>query len=970
VSALPRPDLPPGPHHDLVERLHELHHRAGWPSLSKIARATGVSHTTVSKAFSHPTLPTWGTLELLVEAMDGDTAAFRDLWLAATAPTDGGPAAGQRIAGRARELDVVRRHLEAGSGLLLVTGEAGIGKTRLVAAAAERSAPAVAVGHCLPLSTGVPLLPVIDVLRTLHARDDGRALRAAVDGCPPYMRASLATLLPEIALEAAGPARDVWGRERLFTTVATVLSRLSATERVAVVVEDCHWADPTTLDLLLHLSTRPSTVPIVCTWRSEDPDVPADHVAWLAQVRRGPEVTTLEVGPLGRAETAEQLRLVNGAEPDDALVDLVHTRSQGIPLYTAHLATRSTPDELPIQLADVLDRRLGDVEGAAWQVVRALGLAQRQLAPATLTEVTRLEDTDLHEALRALARRRLLTRGPTDEVGLSHPLFLEAVGRRLLPGEGAEVHARLAAALSTVPAIEPAEVADHWRAAGRPDSEASARVDAALAAGARFAFREELDTWLRVLELWDEGHSPDDVDLWEVLVAAIDSSIEAGDVDAGHALAERAAQLDLDELPVQSRAAVLHRLGSQRYEEGDTAGASALLDRSLELLEPLDPSPELLRLVEDRIGLLFQMGRQGDALAALDRSTELLGVADARFRQRSRALRVWQVFASTGDAEAAVDEVLRDLATEVDTDPVADLMVAANTTDLLLTTAAPARRAEEVARAPLAAAEAWDLQLSYPGALVRTNVCWAHLLAGDTRAARAWIEPITRSGPTHNTAFAHLMLAAIELREGDPVAAVERCRAADAQIRVHDQNWELCLPWVAEIDLWSGRADEVKALLTDVVTRGLAGESALAAAPMLVWLARANADALDASGAPPSVRRSTAHALQGLVAGAYADPFGPDAHDAATPARARLWVAELSRVARRATAEEWERAAVEWDGLPRPHDAAYCRWRAGQCALREGRGTVATRLLRRAAADARQHVPLYDSVTATAATAH
>ena len=969
MSALPRPDLPPGPHHDLVERLHDLHHRAGWPSLRTLARETGVSHTTVSKAFSTATVPTWGTLELLVESLEGDPATFRDLWLAASEPTDGISATTSAIAGRTGELDAVRRHLESGTSLLLVSGEAGIGKTRLVTTAAERAATFVAVGHCLPLSTGVPLLPVIDVLRALHARDEGRSLRAAVVGCPAYMLASLGTLLPEIAPDAAGPERDAWGRERLFTTVGTVLGRLRTMEQVAVVIEDCHWADPTTLDLLLHLTTRPSPVPLICTWRSEDPGVSAAHGAWLSQVRRGPEVATLELGRLDRQETAQQLRLIRGAEPDAALVDVVHARSQGIPLYTAHLATGTTADELPHELADVLDTRLGDLEGAPWHVVRTLGLAQRRLSMATLRDVTRLEDPDLHEALRTLARHRLLTPGPTDDVGLAHPLFVEAVGRRLLPGEAVDVHARLAEAMGTVPAIASAEVADHWMAAGRPDREVSARVDAALAASVRFAYEEELDTWLRVLALWDEGHTPDDVDLWEVLVAAIDAAIEAGDVDAGHDLAQRATQMDLEELPVPSRAAVLHRLGSERYEEGDAAGAEALLDRALQLLDPLGPSPELLRLVEDRTMILLQMGRQNEALAALDRTAELLDVADARFRRRSRAAQVWKVFATTGDAEAAVEEALRDLEAQDDPDPVADLMIAANTTDLLLRTAAPARRAEEVARGPLAVADAWDLQLSYPGVLVRTNVCWAHLLGGDTGAARAWIEPVTRTRPTHNTAVAHVMLAAVELREGDTSASRDRSRAADAQIRIHDQNWAQCLPWTTEIELWAGNAGDVTSLLMDVLARDLTGELAVTAGPLLVMLVRAHADELDGSKASSHARGSTSQALRSLVAGAHADPFGPDTLDAATAARALLWGAELRRVEDRATAEDWLRTAAEWDGLQRPHDAAYCRWRAAQCALLDGRGTVAARLLTRAAADAREHVPLWEAVNATAATA-
>jgi AcrR family transcriptional regulator len=257
VSALPRPSLPPGPHRDLVERLHDLHHRAGWPSLRALARETGVSHTTVSKAFSTATLPTWGTLELLVEALEGDVADLRALWLAATAPASERADAAWEIAGRRRELDVVRRHLEAGSGPLLVIGEAGVGKSKLVTTAAERSGAFVATGHCLPLSTGVPLLPVIDVLRALHARDGGRALRAAVADCPAYMVASLGTLLPEMAPDGSAPERDAWGRERLFTTVATVLGRLGATEPVALVVEDCHWVSYSrSLELRLRLPAR------------------------------------------------------------------------------------------------------------------------------------------------------------------------------------------------------------------------------------------------------------------------------------------------------------------------------------------------------------------------------------------------------------------------------------------------------------------------------------------------------------------------------------------------------------------------------------------------------------------------------------------------------------------------------------------------------------------------------------------
>jgi lambda repressor-like predicted transcriptional regulator len=86
VGGLPRPEIPPGSQRDLVDALHDLQHRAGWPSLRVLAREAGCSHTTVSAVFSSPRLPSWGVLEVLVAAMDGNVAQFRRLWLAASTP--------------------------------------------------------------------------------------------------------------------------------------------------------------------------------------------------------------------------------------------------------------------------------------------------------------------------------------------------------------------------------------------------------------------------------------------------------------------------------------------------------------------------------------------------------------------------------------------------------------------------------------------------------------------------------------------------------------------------------------------------------------------------------------------------------------------------------------------------------------------------------------------------------------------
>ena len=190
------------------------------PSLRTLARQTGVSHTTVSKVLSSSSLPSWGNVELIAEALGGDVPHIHSLWLSASAPADGASAAAGRIAGRIGELAAVRSHLDTGAGMLLVTGEAGIGKTTLVAAAAAASQPVVAVGHCLRLSSEVPLLPVIDALRGLHQADDGQWMGEALTTCPPYVPSAHSLKTDPLHRPGTSPTLadpdDDWPGTRLF----------------------------------------------------------------------------------------------------------------------------------------------------------------------------------------------------------------------------------------------------------------------------------------------------------------------------------------------------------------------------------------------------------------------------------------------------------------------------------------------------------------------------------------------------------------------------------------------------------------------------------------------------------------------------------------------------------------------------------------------------------------------------------
>ncbi len=401
------------PSRDLIDALHALHHEAGWPSLRSLAREAGCSHTTVAAVFSSPRLPSWGVLELVVEAMGGDVGEFRRLWLAASGPAT---VPGSRIAGRRSELAAVRRHLGSGTGLLLVTGEAGIGKTRLVDTAAglvagSASSIFVARGACRPLSTQVPLLPVTDVLRSVYRVDDGQWLKEGLAECPMYVRASLRRLLPE--LDEPGTAAvpdDDWWRQQLFSAVDTTLAALA--------------------DVAAARGARRGPA----LGRRNDPGparAPAEHRPGAApgrhlpprrsdRARNGPGLACAGPpaggGGRARAGSADPRRHGRAAgpagrevQPDPAWVDRIYRRAAGQPLFTEQLVAQAGDDQpLPDVLADLLDRRLDGLAGPAWSVARALGIADRPLTHLELRDVTTLTTDGLTTQLRDLDRRRLL----------------------------------------------------------------------------------------------------------------------------------------------------------------------------------------------------------------------------------------------------------------------------------------------------------------------------------------------------------------------------------------------------------------------------------------------------------------------------------------------------------------------------------------------------------------------------------
>jgi DNA-binding SARP family transcriptional activator/DNA-binding GntR family transcriptional regulator len=415
------------------------------------------------------------------------------------------------LVGRAGELGSLEAALDSAAAergaAVLISGPAGIGKTRLITELVETArarGARVLSGRCIRLvGSGLPYLPVVDALRPLRGSQEIAALAGELHELP--------RLLPDLAgrpLSTLGGPAGSDSRLRLFEEVLAVLERLSADAPLVLVLEDLHWADSSTLDLVAFLAhtALSKRILLVLTTRSEAIE-PGDQLHALASAAG---VDSITLGPLADGEIAT---LLSGADDDSPSPELVHgiaERSQGNPFFARELlaAARRGETDLPPRLRDVLLASLVGLDAATRTVLRAVATARRAVSYGLLAAITPLTEFELTEALREATDHELLI---PDAESLSfrfrHELFSEAVYNTLLPGERELLHERLARALSDQPQLGAsagaAEPAHHWAEAGRPVEALAASLQAAREAEAVSGLTEALCHVERVLELWE-----------------------------------------------------------------------------------------------------------------------------------------------------------------------------------------------------------------------------------------------------------------------------------------------------------------------------------------------------------------------------------------------------------------------------------------------------------------------------------
>jgi hypothetical protein len=849
---------------------------------------------------------------------------------------------------------------------MLLVGEAGIGKSHLeTAAAAAARDVEVLTGHCLLLSVDVPLLPAAEILRAAHERGDRTWLREALDRCPDYVEESLKRLLPE--LEQAGTPllpEDGWSRQRLTSAIRTVLQSLHELRRTAVVLEDLHWADTPTLAMLEHLVNAGSGPPLLGTFRLDEETARTDAVEWFTRIRRVAGVTTLELETLSLPETSRQVELLGVSMPPDEVARL-HARSRGQPLFTEQLlAAGDHGRDLPTLLRDLLEHRLDGLRPESWTVVVALAVAGRPLPLDLLGAASGLEADALLGHLRELRDQNLLGEAADERVELQHPLLAEVTHRRLLPGEAAPYHHRLAEALETSTASVPASaVATHWQEAGRPDRELDWRIRAARAAELRFAAAQAATHWLRAIRIWPadaERAGDPPLTLVGAYFAAMDALEASSQPERASALAQEALALvsGMDD----EQLAGLYRRAADYLGEVDEESALVLINKATAYLRHVPTSTSHLDTLRLRAATLNGLGRVSEGLRDARRVVEISRELGDPDEPRSSLMHVAHYEAATGAledavqhaAEAAALPTLRD-------DPVREVQFCTRHTDLLLMAGGSTEEIEAAGAPGLEAADRWGIDTS-PSSALRANVADALRRAGFTRRAAAIIDPLTEGEVDHHRWALHTERATLDMMRGRGEDALRRFAALDAVDLPSVWNRADVTQYAAHTELWLHRPQAAWDRL--VATLELASRyDAISSLGMLLALgARAAADLVEGSPAEAVARRRYADRLHAIRSAAHRDPM-----DAAPAAVTTSWTAEMERLAGRHDVRPWLAAAVEWDGLERPHHAAYARWRAAQASIASGHAGRAPTLLRRAARDAREHAPLLAAILAVQA---
>ena len=818
----------------------------------------------------------------------------------------------------------------------------------------------VLIGGCLELGAdGLPFAPFSAVLRDLVRELGVEGIAGMLAG-----RAirELARLLPELG-EAPTGVDPGEARARLFEQMLVLLDHLADDAPVILTIEDAHWADRSSRDLLSFLVRNQRAmagVLIVVTYRTDELHRTHPLRPLIAELDRIEWVERMDLPRLTRREAGELAGRIIGSVPDVAYTDRLYRRTEGNPLFLETLLTCHDADsgELPDSLRDLLLIGVNRLPEESQALLRVASAGGERVGHALLAAVSGLSPDELARVLRPAVTANTL-RTEADDYVFRHALIREAVHEDLLPGEHGRLHDRFARAIDADRSLVPPdrahiEMAHHWYSAHNVAWALVSAWQAAAEARKAVAHAERLTLVARVLELWDQVPDAADrigADHARVLEETVAAAYDAGDAERGTAFATAAlAELDPESEPVRvalllnMRADFSHQLGRDNLAD---------LKQALALVPP-DVSPSA------RTRILLACGKHGgrhrpEDLTATEEALRLARQAGDPANEAS-ALLTLAVLLCDPSAMAvrgseALDMVAQARAIAAEVNAYKTLLHVAINESHLLEGAGDHEAAAEVARRGVATAEEYGL-FRTSGTFLAINLAEPLMALGQWDEAIEVLEHARELlPPPLNQASLDVVSGLIAAARGDATVAAQwaaSSRAVLDGVRFKDQHH---LP-LAQLDIdaaiAAGDGQAAVAAAANALDRyDLPGSLTRYGWPVLVSGARACLLALrQTGGSHDEAARESAVALLDRLRGIAADfeAYGPVQEGWRRTFTATVLQAQQARDGLRAA---WDDAAAAWAAVRQPHPEAEALAAAAAAAVADGdRDGAATRLRR------------------------
>jgi DNA-binding SARP family transcriptional activator len=501
--------------------------------------------------------------------------------------------------GRAGELEELRRRFtrarqvpgepqeepagdDDGGRLVLLTGEAGIGKTRLLAELARdaHAHGALVLAGRAPEETLVPYQPFLEALRHYVLGAPIHELRSTTR----EYGSELARLMPELRRRAPDlpppPDEPATERYRLFEAVVGLLAEISESVPVLLVLEDLHWADRPTLLLLRHLARAPQSARLLILGAYRSNERPSDgFAAALAEFRREHLVTQIALGGLRELETAELIRIRSGQSPSSAFVHALHAETEGNPFFieeiVRHLGEAGVELEdaggavlrrfgLPEGVKEVIARRLSRLDAQSVQWLRVAAVIGRVFDGSLLERVLAFNDDEFLSALEQALTAGLVAESETapGHYSFSHALIRETLYDGTSGARLARIHRAVGSALEEEGAERHlSALAHHFTRTSDPRDFERAIGYATRAgeqASAMLAHEEAADHYARALEVLERLGPASQQRRCELLVRLGEAQVRSGErVPAWQTFREAATlAATLHDGPLLARAAI------------------------------------------------------------------------------------------------------------------------------------------------------------------------------------------------------------------------------------------------------------------------------------------------------------------------------------------------------------------------------------------------------------------------------